>query len=52
MKDLINNEALCIKLLNTEKPSIEDYKTLSEINITNTAKLLKLIETMAEPKSE
>ncbi len=51
MKELINNDALCSKMLNVENPSIAAYKELSEISIKNTATLLKLIENMAEPKN-
>lgn len=51
MKDLINNEVLSGKLINVSSPSIKDYKDLADINIDNTSKLLKMIETMAEPKN-
>jgi hypothetical protein len=51
MKELINNDALCAKILNVENPSIAAYKELSEISINNTSSLLKLIEDMAEPKN-
>ncbi len=50
LKELINNDALCARILNTENPSIAAYKELSEISINNTSSLLKLIEDMAEPK--
>lgn len=51
LKDLINNEVLSSKLINTSSPSIKDYKDLADINIENTGKLLRMIETMAEPKN-
>ena len=51
LKDLINNEVLSGKLINTSSPSIKDYKDLADINIENTGKLLSMIETMAEPKN-
>lgn len=51
LKDFINNEAICSRRLNSANPSIAEYKELAEINIDNTGKLLRFIETMAEPKT-
>lgn len=51
LKELINNDALCSKILNVENPSIIAYKELTDISINNTTTLLKLIEDLAKPKS-
>lgn len=51
LKNLINNEVLSGKLINSTSPSIKDYKDLADINIENTGKLLNMIESMAEPKN-
>ena len=50
LKEFVNNDALCGKLLNGPTPSLQQYELLSKISIGNTARLLKLIEEWAEPK--
>ncbi|MFM9910007.1 MAG: hypothetical protein ACKVOW_11700 [Chitinophagaceae bacterium] len=51
LKDFINNDGLMIQQNNIQGGiSIEDYQKLTEININNTIKLLRLIEDVAEPK--
>lgn len=51
LKEFVNNDALCGRILNGPDPSLERYKILSQISIDNTANLLKLIEDWAEPKN-
>jgi hypothetical protein len=52
LKDIINNDALLYQynVKSKEGISIDDYKRITDINISNTTALLKLIEDWAEPK--
>jgi hypothetical protein len=51
MKELVNNDVMNAKVINTENPDITKYTALTNTSINTTASLLKLIEEMAEPKS-